>query len=73
MVATQDIEDCLRILARLCDTYGEPYWATFDLFEQELAKRNRLTARINAYTSRPIHEETQNTSAPISPIIRPKI
>ena len=73
MVATQDIEDCLHILARLCDTYGEPYWATFDLFEQELAKRKRLTARINAYTSRPIHEETPNTSAPISLIIGPKI
>jgi hypothetical protein len=31
-----DIEHCLRILANLCEAYGEEYWATFELFEKDL-------------------------------------
>ena len=49
MVTSEDIEYCLRVLATLCEAYGESYWATFEVFEQELERRRSLEKRIKSY------------------------
>ena len=75
MVASKDIEDCLRVLARLCEAYGEPYWATFELFEKEHTKRQAIQERISTYTKRLSSKPIDGVKANISenhPNQRPK-
>jgi len=57
MVTDQDIEDCLRVLARLCEAYGQAYWPSFELFETELEKRRSLLKRIRSYSTDRDQEE----------------
>ena len=64
MVTVEDIEQCLHILATLCEAYGEAYWPTFEVFERELEKRRTLSARIKSYTKnrKPIEDTKYNIS-----------
>ena len=54
MVSIKDIEDCLEIVAKLCEAYGEEYWATFEVLDKALINRTTLSERIKDRVSQRI-------------------
>jgi len=48
-VSDRQLEDALKIAARVIDLYGDTYWPIFDRLEHELNLRRNRSARLNSY------------------------
>ena len=48
-VSDRQLEDALKIAARVIDLYGDAYWPIFDRLERELNLRRNRRARLNSY------------------------
>lgn len=51
-VSDHQLEDALKIAARVIDLYGDAYWPIFDRLEHELNLRRNRSARLNTYLER---------------------
>lgn len=65
-VSDRQLEDALKIAARVIDLYGDAYWPIFDRLEHELDLRRNRSARLNSYLEQRTTSRSVTDSKPAS-------
>lgn len=66
-VSDRQLEDALKIAARVIDLYGDAYWPIFDRLEHELSLRRNRSARLNSYLAQRTSGRAATESEPAPP------
>lgn len=67
-ISDRQLEDALKIAARVIDLYGDAYWPIFDRLEHELNLRRNRSARLNSYLAprTAVRAATESEPAPLT-------